>query len=591
MKNIKTALISFVVIILVLFIAVTVFLKTFNVMRFKPQIINQLNKALNRKVDFKTVNLGMSLKQGITLSIGDLSVSDDAQFSNDSMLTVKDTSLGIDILSYIKRREINVPSVIVNAPKVNLVRLKEGKINLSSIVKTDQGQVEQVSSQAKTGVIVPSLLINSFKITDGAINYIDRAFQPEINLKIKDLDALIQAVSLTKPFPFTAQAGLLSSKQNLKVKGKLGLNLNANEVVISDLQAETDLSMLSLERIPLDLPMLKDASLPQGLSGTLKLSFDKLVAGPKGLMGLSGEVSLDNANARVKGLALPIKDIGIRAKITEDKITIDKTSLAVGQGIITVQGIINDYLKRQIFNIQTVVKDLNLGEVIAQGSGQVKIEGFLSSNLNLNGYGLSQEALQDKLSGKGDISLTKVKIKNINVLRTVLDKISVIPGLAEKVQTNLSEKYKEKLNHKDTTIADIELPVLIEQGKVVISDAILTADEFVIRGQAQVGLSGSYDFKGVLLVPMELSVSMVAAVDRLRYLLNERGEIQIPLGIYGKAPAVNFKVDAEYIAKRMLLEEGKKQLLKVLEKTFEKEEPQTEQTEGEPQSEAQPAQQ
>lgn len=296
--------------------------------------------------------------------------------------------------------------------------------------------------------------------------------------------------------------------------------------------------------------------------------------GPKGLINLSADALLTNAGVRLEGLAAAIKDMQAQAKITKDEIIMDKASLAIGGGKISAQGKIVDYLDRQFFNLEADIQNLAIQELIAQEAQPVKAEGLIFCKIKLNGRGFAPTAMQSNLSGNGEISLTKVKLKDINVLRTVLDKISIIPGLAEKVQANLSEKYKQKLKQKDTVLSDIKLPVLIENGRFIIRNAVLTADEFVFQGQAQAGLDGAYVLEGSFLIPKELSASMVAAEDKLEYLLNQAGEIYIPLRVFGKAGVVNFKVDAEYISKRILIEQGTQQLFKVLDKAFRKEEPQ-----------------
>ena len=582
MKIFKIALILLVVLIVVLFVAAFIFIKTFDVARYKPQIVGKLSKALDREVDFKTANLGISLKQGVSLKLSDLFIADDPAFSKDALLAIKEASLGIDVMRYLSTKQINVPSVIVNSPSFTLVRTKDGKLNVHSLTKVSQEPVSTAPGKTST-MAIPALLVNSLKLSNGAFTYIDRAFEPAINLKIKDLDASVDNFSLTKEFPFVLEAAILSTRKNIQAEGKAGLDLKSNAVTISNLKAEAGLDTVSLDKIPDAFPMLKGASLPQSLSGKLSFMLNTLTAGAKGLTNLSVDASLINASARLAGLASPIKDIQAHAKITENEIVMDKTSLAIGGGRIGVQGKIVDYLGSQYFNLETDIKDLAIQELIAQERQPVKAEGLIACKMKINGKGFAPEAMKSNLSGNGEISATKAKLKDINVLRTVLDKISVIPGLAEKLQANLSEKYKQRLNQKDTLLSDIRLPILIVDGRFVITNAVLTADEFIFQGQAQAGFDGAYVLEGLFLIPQELSTSMVAAEDKLKYLVNQAGEIQIPLRVFGKAGVVNFKVDSEYIAKRILVEQGTQQLFKVLDKALRKEEPQKAEQQTEPQ--------
>lgn len=573
MRIIKIALISLLGLCVILLIGVWVFLKTFDLMRYKPQVIGQLSKALNnRKVDFESAKLGISLSQGISLKLSNFFIADNPVFSQEPLLTIKDASLGIDALGYLLKKQINVPSIAVNSPSITLIRSKDGMFNIHPITKTGQDSVLPASGEA-TAMVIPALMINSLTLSRGTFTYIDRIFEPAINLKVQDLDATINNISLTRIFPFMLEAAVLSSTKNIQAEGKAKLDLKTNAVTITYLKAETDLSSLALDQITAAFPMVKGAALPQSLSGRLEFMLDTLTVGPQGLINLSADASLTNAAARLVGLAAAIKDIEAHAKITKDEIILDKASLAIGQGTINGQGKIADYLGKQNFDLELNIKEISLEELITQEAQAVKAQGLISGKIQLNGKGFTPEAMQSDLSGAADISLTQARLKDINVLRTVLDKISVIPGLAQKVQANLSEKYKQKLNQKDTLLSDIRLPLLIEQGRLRVRNAVLTADEFVFQGQLEAGLNGAYALEGSFLIPKELSSSMVAAEDKLQYLLNEAGEIYIPLRVTGKAGAVNFKVDGEYIAKRILVEQGTKQLFNLLEEAFGKEEP------------------
>ncbi|MFH1338393.1 MAG: AsmA family protein, partial [Candidatus Omnitrophota bacterium] len=569
---IKILLICFVGLILVLAAGAVIFIKTFDVNRYKPQIKSLASRALNRKVDFERANLGISLKQGISLKLNNLVIADDPAFQKDNFLTVKEVSLGIDALAYLFQRKVDVPNVLVDSAYITIIRQKDGSLNVQTIAKPAQAPKQEKSAPAAAPLAIPVLLINSLKLESGAVKYIDRSFEPALSLEVSQLNVSVSDISLTESFPFVVEAAVLSAKRNLKIEGRAKLDLRTNEVTVSDLKAGTELSQVLLGEIPAVFPMAKGAVLPQSLKGRLELSLDKLTAGPKGLSALTADASLTQAGAQFKELASPIKDIQADIRITGDKIIVDKASAAIGQGLINASGRIEDYLSRQAFNVEAQVRDLAIQELIVQDRSPVKAEGIVSCKIRINAEGFSPQALQSRLSGSLDLSVTKARIKNINVLRTVLDKISIIPGLAQKIEANLSERYKKKLTQKDTELSDIKLPVTIQNGQILVRDAVLGADEFVFKGRLQAGFDGAYSLEGSFLIPEELSGSMVSAVDQLQYLLNNDKQIYIPLRVTGRAGEVKFNVDTEYIAKKILEEQAKKQIFKALEKAFGKEE-------------------
>lgn len=451
MKIIKILLISFLILIVVLAAGAVIFVKTFDVNRFKPQIIAQANKVLNRQVDFERAKLEISLRYGISLKIANLSISEDPAFGEGAFLAVKELSCGLSLLDYVFRKEVNVPGILIDSARITVIRKKDNTFNFQSITQSAQALSKTSVPAAVKTIALPALLINSLKGTNSRVLYIDESFEPQLRLEITDLNFLISKISLTQDFPFTAEAAVLSSQKNIKIEGEANL------------------------------------------------------AG-------------------------------------------------------------------QAYSFTASVKDLNIQEIITQDKSPVKAEGIASGKLRLKGKGFSPQAFTSSLSGDADISLVKAKVKDINVLRMVLDKISVIPGLAEKFEASLPERFKQKLIQKDTALSDIKLPILIENGVCIVNDATFGADEFIFKGKGRVRFDKAFLLEGAFLIPQDLSEAMVASVDKLQYLLNDSKQIYIPLKVSGKGADFKFSVDAEYIAKKILIDEAQKQIFKFLDKTFGKEE-------------------
>jgi hypothetical protein len=576
MKIIKIAFISIIVLVIVLTVAAIIFIKTFDVNRFKPQIISQVNKMLNRQLDFEKAKLAVSLRQGVSFKINNLNIADDPEFGKDNFLSIQEASLGVDLLKWLFQKKINISNIIIESPRIIIIRKKDGSINAQSIAQ--KGQVEKkegISVNTSAPLAIPALLVSSLQVNNGKVIYIDNSFEPSLQLEVSDLSVAITKFSLSEKFPFLIEAAILSSQTNIKISGKAQIDLKMNEVTISELKAATDLSRLLIEKIPAAFPMLKGVILPVSLKGIFGIGVQKITAGLKGLSAFTADASLTNGEMQLKKLAVPVKDIDMTVKITNKNITIETISASIGQGTIKAQGLIGDYLAKQSYSMDGFVDNLNLLEVISQDNMPVKTEGIVATKIKINGEGFSPEAVKVNLSGAIDLFVEKAKLKDINVLRTVLDKISVIPGLSGRVAEKLPDKFKDRLDQKDTSLADLKLPVSIENGRFLINDAALGADEFMFNGNGYAGFDGMYSLEGSFLIPAELSSAMVNSVEQLQYLLNSDKQIYIPLKISGRAMTLKFTVNGEYIAKKMLIEQGTQQLFKVIDKALgSKEEPQ-----------------
>jgi hypothetical protein len=67
--------------------------------------------------------------------------------------------------------------------------------------------------------------------------------------------------------------------------------------------------------------------------------------------------------------------------------------------------------------------------------------------------------------GDGSFDVKDGKLKDLNVLKAVLDKISFIPNFSSSIVANLSESYQAKLNSPDTAINKVSGTFTLTGGK------------------------------------------------------------------------------------------------------------------------------
>ncbi len=584
MKILKIFLIVIAVLIPVLIIAAVIFVMTFDINRYKTQIVNQASTALGRKVDFKSAKLDISLKQGLSLKFINLGVADDPAFGKEDFLAVKEASLAIDIMGFIFSKKVNISGILIDSPRITLIREKNGSFNIGSLAESGKKDAAAVKAAAVSSPIaLPALLISSIRVTRGTVVYIDRMATPALSLEIGQIGVEANKVSLNAAFPFVAEAAVLSDQKNIRMEARVGVDIKNNVVTVSGLKAEVELERIMLEKIPVYFPMAKDISLPTSIKGQVQFLFEDFTISGKGLSAFSAQASLENGYLQFKDLASPIQDLTLSAKITQNDIFLNKISAILGQGKLEGSGKLEDYLSTQKYSLQASAENLTPQDIIIRDKSGVEAEGVISVRLKLDGSMFSPEAIKTNLSGEAQVSVISPRLKNINILRTVLDKVTVIPGLSEKIKASLPELFRQRLTQKDTIFSNIKLPVTIANGGLLLKEIVLKADEFLFEGWGEVGFDSSFFLEGAFIIPPELSQAMVAAVSQLQYLLSTGNQIYIPLRVSGNAGKLEFNVDAAYIANKLLVEQGKQQLLKVLDKALgTKEEPSQEQQKDSP---------
>lgn len=701
-------------------IGIFVFLKTFDINRYKPQLLSQAKNALGREIDLEKIDLDFHFKTGVRLNIKNLRMSEVSDFPKGEFLKIANAYLGIDIFSYLTRKQILITSIELDTPKLFLVREKENpttqdQTSLSFFSPGPEPRIGEEQTQAKGALSqprdllpsstsdifaktksagttkLPDIFIKSLELKKGMVHYIDKNFDPHLVLDIVNVYLKITHLNFKEPFSFSLGLAMASQEPNIFMEGKAILDLNHQNIQIREAALSTDLAQFSLEKLKKDLPMLKGVRVPDELKGKLKVDIQSLLVGPQGLSDLSLNVKISEGRVNLKeivpgisldiakiegqiknfnlkdyfpvtlqaallsnqpnitinglaavdlnqqifrmkeigatadlstlsmaqlaslgagpeniqgklnvtvdqfeassqglktlilkgellqglvnwkGLSQPINSMSCQFEVSETKIDLKDFKFRLGKGSLSAKGSVEDYLKSQNFQMDLNLDGLDLEEVIDQKDQPVKVKGLLFGKFMTQGQGFDPQKTLNSMNGQGELEMREGRLADLNILKTVLDKISLIPDLVEQLEAALPERYKEILTHKDTMLNKVNFSITIQDGKLLIKPIEIDADGFLLEGQAQAGFNQEYSLEGSLIIPADLSASMVQLVSPLQYLFDESQRIFIPLGVSGRFPQFNFSVDLAYLGKRLIENKGKEELKKVINKVFDRE--------------------
>ncbi len=710
MKILKIIGIVILVLIVVGAVVLVIFVKTFDIARYKPQILQQAQKALGRLVDFQDIHLDISFKDGLSLNLKNFTIEDDPRFQKGNCVAVDTIALGVDLFSIITKQKVLVSSVQIEAPDIVVIKDKNGVINLQQLgqqptapaatgtpTPTPTG-VEYPSatstSTQTTAMSLPPILIHTIKINNGHLRYVDQSFSPEVNADVNQLGIQVNDFSLDKPFSFMAAAAVLSDAKNVQVSGNAELNLRKNEVHLTNVKTNVNLTQISLGSVSKIVPLPPKTPFPQTLQGMLEVVVKDLVVNPQHPPSLIIDVQLTNGRVAFKDIAPGVSvdtslinfnvnqfslnnpfsfkgqaavfstepDINLEgsakfdmatntvevkntnldvdfAKVTTAALTSAismlktdqlpesmtgqlnvnlksfetggpkgikncvligdlkngsvklsqllvpiqigqltfnvmgtkadfNTVVNIGEGNLTAQGNLNDLLSQQGFVADMKLANLDLSKTLNQVSQPVKIQGTLLGEYSLRAEGLDPDHFMKTLSGNGNFQIKDGRLTDMNILKMVLDKISVIPNLGQKVQANLPPAYQTKLQQKDTILNKVYINSLLQNAAIVIQPMEVDADGFLLNADGNVGFDLNTSLKADFIIPADLSEKIIAGTPELQLLTDENKRISFPGKISGKYPQISYLPDVEYIGKRIIQNKGKEQLEKVLDKVF-----------------------
>ena len=179
---------------------------------------------------------------------------------------------------------------------------------------------------------------------------------------------------------------------------------------------------------------------------------------------------------------------------------------------------------------------------------------------------LDPAQLSRSATGSGSLKLAEPVIVNLNILREVFDRFSMLPGLVQALEARLPPAYQAKLAASDTVLGPIDVDFQLEAGSLRFDDLRVRADAFGLTGTGRIGVDGAVDIRATLRIEPALSAALVTGVKELQALVTRSGEMEIPLAIQGQAPRIAVLPDLQYVASRVLVTKAVDLLGKFLQK-------------------------
>ena len=206
--------------------------------------------------------------------------------------------------------------------------------------------------------------------------------------------------------------------------------------------------------------------------------------------------------------------------------------------------------------------------------GMPALRGIMTMSAEGGASTLDASELARHITGHGALKLAEPMIVNLNVLRTVFEKMSMIPGLVERLQSRLPPEYQAKLEAQHTILHPVDLSMAMDEGVMRFNELDLRTDTFGISGNGSVGLDGTVSVRSPLLrIEPTFSAALIKSVRELEALTNAKGELEIPLIVRGQTPQLSVLPDLNYVTSKVVVTKVQDVLSALIQKSLEKEQP------------------
>ncbi len=306
--------------------------------KHKGAILQGMKTVTQRRVDFEGIRL--TILSGLGVEIRGLRIADDPAFSKESFLTLKAARVKVGLVPLL-RKEIVVHEIVLDEPRVHLVRDKGGKLNTSTLLLPKPEEPREKSAV--------ELRVNRVEIQGGSLSYRDDKLKPGAEPFVaSDIGLETRGLSLSEPIPFTLAASVTGGKgRNMNVTGTIGPMPEGAGFGQAPLDVHMTIDSLALAALPVKVPVSSGSMKADiTLKGTLKDRIESKVA-----LDLAGIVPTGPKPAgKVPGISCSLKSDMV-LELAREQLSIRGGTFALGQDTGTFEGTVTGLKKAPAWDI------------------------------------------------------------------------------------------------------------------------------------------------------------------------------------------------------------------------------------------------
>ena len=542
-------LLIFVVVVIILGIGISIYaIKNANsiIAKYKPEIEATLSKTL--KADVTLGELDVKIFPNTFININELKITTDPKSKG---LTLKDFIVDIALLPLLKKT-LDIQKISILNPIITLIKDSNG-IFIDGLPKPEKLPKENKQSaekQAKSKLDNESKLPNNisvnlekFALEDAVIKFYDKATNKLFEVKDLNVNSSVEL------------------KENLIKITELFVSLNANqqaELAISSKNLQFNLDNFQLEG---DIGIDKlNAQVPMAKIDSVKGSIN-IIANLK-----EQQSKIDNLSFNINNSKVIISNL---TKMNQKSIN-SSYDLSAFAGKISGAAELFHTSKKQNFTSNLSLSNIQIAEVSKALvlKSPLHISGLLESfSLNLTG---NLPSLPKSISGSGKLLLKDGEIKGENIAGKVLSQVKDLPFIAGSLLDAVPEKLRGEIEGEDTPIRSLDSNFTIENSTLNIKDMNLVSTIFSLTANGTIGFDQNLNLNSKITFNSEFSKALIVKVKEVQKLLNDKGELVLPLKITGKIPKLFILPDIKELIKQGATKEIEDKVNKKIDNFLEK---------------------
>ena len=404
------------ILVVVVIAGLLIFAATFDVNRYRPTIQSELESRLGRKVSLGDMHLSVL---PLRFRVQSPTVGEDPHFGGDTaFIKAQELDVSVQLLPLL-RKQVEIESVDLKRPTVNLIKNAQGIWNFASLghptegvlgappaAPTSQSPAPQTAPASTSGQQQFSL--SKLIISDGQISVLDQ--QTSKTPSVYDhIDVTLLNFSPTSKFSVDAAVRMASSNSQVRLQGDGG-------PIASTEPAKTPFhGTITLRQVQVgDLSKFLNSPALNGTDGTI--SGDSKIDSEGGKLTTTGNLQVQSGKVHGSELGFPIAgSYDLSDDLVADLLTIRSLAVKLGNTPLELSGTVDSKPTAAVLNVNVRANNVSIAEAakLAASSGMA-----LSPGTNATGsvsINIDARGPADKLAMNGTISGSNIQMTGKNI--------------------------------------------------------------------------------------------------------------------------------------------------------------------------------
>jgi uncharacterized protein involved in outer membrane biogenesis len=583
-------------ILLVLIVLSLPFLLDLN--RYRDHYVPILEQVLHRTVEVQDVQLTLYPTLGVQLR--EVMIADDPAFSSKPFLTIPSVQVAVQWRPLLQRR-IEVESVLVESPIVQVIRSSTGELNVStmgSVPTSGGGATEKSETQDSASPLLGVLAVKQLSFSGGILQFEDRNHQPSKRYQIDNLALDTESVAIGETALMRIQGMLMPYQIPLDVTGRLG-PLQANlDIPTLDINGLVGKVVVTAKGKMINGQLTGDIQIPKASTNDfpIQLGFNAPVAlselqahlvatiFPRGSQAHSAEVMIDplrlklhvgQSTIHVSGegtpsrfslighapslssedfpVALPVQrpfelgQLEFVAEIQGDTLHLQSFKAKAFEGGVTAQGVLKRMSPPLTFSTQGTFNDFSAEALVkVMKPSLLSITGVGGLEWQVNG--VVPLSMRPEFDGPIHITLRNGAIIGLDLVKAIEDALQMSGVLGESTGT--------------AQFSVIDAKTELETDGLAIWDLTARAPNFSLRSAGKVGLDQSVNLQGTVAIPPSMADKIIQRFPMAK-VVRQEGQLVLPFVVQGTVQDPKLRLDTQSLGNQV-----QKKIKKRLEKAL-----------------------